>query len=107
MQNPTAWLLFAVFGLLLFVMYVGIRRRWASPILVSAFGVIGSIALMALTAVAQGDTIYQAVFVGLLVGGLFSGGTLAIASYFQTAEQQRVAGAGVPVQPATYPPDED
>ena len=105
MQNPSAWLLFAVFGLILFVMYVGIRRRWASPILVAAFGVIGSVVVMTLTGLAQGNGIYQALFAGVLVGGLFSGGTLAVASYFQTAEQRRAADAGSNPEPNAYPPD--
>ena len=89
MQSPTAWLLFAVFGLVLFLMYVGIRRRWASPLLVAVVGVLGSIIIMTLTGLAQGNTIYQAIFAGFLVGGLFSIGTLAIASYFYNNERRQ------------------
>ena len=92
MQNPTAWLLFALFGLILFVMYVSLRRRWASPVVVSALGVLGSVIVMTLTGLAQDNTIYQALFAGLLVGGLFSGGTVAMAAYFQSNEaRQRMA----------------
>lgn len=91
MQNPTAWLLFALFGLILFVMYVALRRRWASPVVVGLLGVAGSIVVMTLLGLAQNNTIYQALFVGLLVGGLFSIGTLAMASYFHSAEQRQHA----------------
>ncbi len=91
MTNPTSWLFFALFGLLLFLMYVGIRRRWLSQLLIAAIGITGSIALVTLTGLAQNNTIYQALFAGILVGGLFSGGTLAIASYFQNAEDRHRA----------------
>ncbi|MCC6801946.1 MAG: hypothetical protein IT319_03600 [Anaerolineae bacterium] len=97
MQNPTAWLLFALFGLILFVMYVSLRRRWASPLVVSALGVLASVIVMTLTGLAQNNTIYQALFAGLLVGGLFSGGTVAMAAYFQSSEaRQRAAQAAPP-----------
>lgn len=101
MQSPTAWLLFALFGLILFVMYVSLRRRWASPVAVSALGVLGSIVVMTLTGLAQNNTIYQAIFAGLLVGGLFSGGTVAMAAYFQNNEARRE------MPQAQYPPPED
>ena len=91
MQNSTAWLLFAVFGVILFVMYVAIRRRWGSPVLVAVVGVAASIVVMTLTGLSQRNTIYQAIFAGLLVGSLFSLGTLAIASYFLANEQRRKA----------------
>jgi hypothetical protein len=86
MQNPVAWLLFIIFGLILFVMYVAIRRRWLSPILVSAAGVLASVIVMTLSSLAQGNIWLQALVVGLMVGGLFSGGTLAMAFYFQRSE---------------------
>jgi hypothetical protein len=91
MQNPTAWLLFAVFGVILFAMYIGIRRRWGSPILVGGLGVIASVVVMTLLGMAQGNTTYQALFAGILVGGIFSGGTLVMAYYFHTNEQRRAA----------------
>lgn len=96
MTNPTSWFLFAVFGLVLFVTYIAIRRRWASPTLVAALGVLGSIVIMTLVALTEGNIIYQAVFVGLLVGGLFSIGTLAMAWYFASSETRQ----------ASIPPDE-
>lgn len=96
MTNLTAWLLFAVFGFVLFATYVAIRRRFGSPTLIAAFGVIGSVVVMTLTALAQGNTIYQAIFAGLLVGGLFSAGTLAMAWYFSSNEARQTA----------QPPDE-
>ena len=92
MQNPTALLLFVAFGIVLLVMYIGIRRHFASPILIAAIGVIASVILMTMIGLAQNDTIYQAIFVGLVVGGLFSGGALAMAVYFQTNEQRSKSG---------------
>src|SRR5579871_5136105 len=98
-NHPTAWLFFILFGVLLFIIYVAIRRKWASQLLLAFIGIVGSIILMTLTGLAQDNTIYQAIFAGILVGGLFSGGTLAIASYFQSAEDRRngdVAGEQTP-----------
>ncbi len=86
MQSSLAWLLFLLFGAILFVMYVAIRRRWISPILAAAAGVLASIIVMTLTGLAQGNILLHAIFTGLLVGGLFSGGTLAMAFYFQRQE---------------------
>jgi peptidoglycan/LPS O-acetylase OafA/YrhL len=96
MQNPISWLLFALFGLILFVMYVSLRRHWASPVAVSALGVLGSVIVMTLTGLAQDNTIYQAIFAGLLVGGLFSGGTVAMAAYFQSNEKRQQAAQPLP-----------
>ncbi len=91
MQNPVAWLLFLLFGVILLVTYMAIRRRWASPLLVAALGIIGSVIAMTLTGLAQDNTIYQALFTGLLVGGLFSIGILAMAWYFTSNERRQQA----------------
>jgi Na+/H+-translocating membrane pyrophosphatase len=88
MQNPTAIALFVVFALILFAMYIAIRRRLAAPVIIAAIGVFASIVVMTLIGLAQGNSVYQAIFVGLLIGGLFSGGTLAMAVYFQTNERR-------------------
>ncbi len=92
MQNPVAVLLFLLFGLILLFTYVAIRRRWGSPILIAAFGILGSVIVMTLTGLAQNTTFYQALFTGLIVGGLFSIGILAMAWYFSTNERRQQAG---------------
>src|SRR5690606_23597396 len=76
MDNPTSLLFFALFGIILFVMYIAVRRRWASPLVIAAIGVVASIVVITLMSLSEGNHIYQALFVGLLVGGLFSAGTL-------------------------------
>ncbi|MCZ2096581.1 MAG: hypothetical protein LC121_10000 [Anaerolineae bacterium] len=94
MQNPTAWLLFALFGdPVRDVRRCGgaghrrwYYRRWA----------LASVIVMTLTGLAQNNTIYQALFAGLLVGGLFSGGTVAMAAYFQSSEARQRAAQAVP-----------
>jgi hypothetical protein len=90
MNSTASWIFFAAFGIVLIAMYLAIRRRWAAPTLVAALGVFASILLITLMSLAQGNVIYQAIFVGLLVGGLFSAGTLAMAWYF-TSHDQRAA----------------
>ncbi|MBL8131677.1 MAG: hypothetical protein JNL42_07445 [Anaerolineae bacterium] len=89
MANATSWLLYLVFALVLFGMYLAIRRRWLSPVIVSAVGIVVSVILMTLVGAAQGNNAYQALFAGFLVGGLFSIGTLAMALYFVRSEARR------------------
>ena len=86
--NPTSLLLFILFALLLFAMYVAIRRRWGPPIVVAALGIVSSIVVMTLNGLARQSTLNQALAAGLLVGGLFSIGVLAMAYYFTTNEQR-------------------
>lgn len=90
MQNPTGMILFLVFALVLAGSYLGIRRRWAAPAAVAAISVLASFVLALLIGLSQGNGVYQAIFVGLIVGGLCSGGILALAWYFQRAEQRAV-----------------
>ncbi len=92
MQNPVAILLFLLFGLILLITYVAIRRRWASPVLIAVFGILGSVIVMTLTGLAQNTTLYQALFTGLIVGGLFSVGILAMAWYFSSNERRQQTG---------------
>ena len=87
MQAQAAALFFA-FTLILVVMYVAIRRRWLPPLLSATIGVVASVAVMTMSALAQGNSIYQALFTGLLVGGLFSIGVVAMAYYFSINEQR-------------------
>lgn len=83
-MSPVALVFYVLFGVILFIMYLGIRRRWLPPTPLAILGVVGSIITMTLMALAQGNNNVQAIFVGLLVGGLFSAGTLAMAWYFHS-----------------------
>ncbi|HEX2906893.1 MAG TPA: hypothetical protein VHO69_08540 [Phototrophicaceae bacterium] len=81
-----AWVLFVLFALVLAGMYLGIRRNWAAPGLIAGVGVLLCIILMTFISLAQNNYTFQAIVVGILLGGLFSGATLAIAWYFQSNE---------------------
>jgi peptidoglycan biosynthesis protein MviN/MurJ (putative lipid II flippase) len=94
-MQQMAWLFFVLFAVILAGMYLSIRRQWLAPGLTAALGVIASIVLMTLTSLGQGNMPVQAVIVGILLGGLFSGATLAIAWYFQRAEVQKRYSSGV------------
>lgn len=83
-----AWLFFTLFAVVLILTYMSIRREWASPAVTAALSMMMSMTSMMLTALAQGNPVYQAVIVGLLVGGLFSGATLAVAWYFHTSARR-------------------
>ena len=87
-MQGSALIFFALFALVLAGMYLGIRRTWASPGIVAGVGVLLSIIFMVLMSLAQGNSVVQAVLVGILVGGLFSGATLAVAWYFHSNEMR-------------------
>lgn len=89
-MTPLALILFVVFALILFGSYISIRRRLLPPTVSAILGVFGSVVVVTLMSSAMGNFIVQAIFVGLLVGGLFSAGTLALAWYFQTNEKKKV-----------------
>lgn len=91
MQNTGGLILYFLFILVMVAAYLGIRRQWAPPAAIAAVCVVASFVLMMLISLAQGNSIYQAIFVGLFVGGLFSGGILAVAWYFQKNEQRKLA----------------
>jgi uncharacterized membrane protein len=80
-------------------MYIAVRRRIRPLTVIVALGVVWSILCIVLAALSEGNTVYQAVFAGIIVGGLFSGGTLALAWYFHNSEQRAAL--------ASSPPDND
>lgn len=81
-----ALILFAVFALVLVSIYLSIRRAWFPPGITAAVGVILSMILMVMISLAQQNSLLQAVVVGVLLGGVFSGATLAAAWYFHGQE---------------------
>ncbi|MEP7293332.1 MAG: hypothetical protein ABI835_16230 [Chloroflexota bacterium] len=89
MQTQAAVLLFILFALILFSTYIAIRRHWGSPLLVAPLGIIASIVVVTLSALARSSSLSQAIFSGLLVGGMFSIGVVAMAYYFSVNEQRR------------------
>jgi Na+/H+-translocating membrane pyrophosphatase len=91
--------LFGLFAVVQVITYIVIRRQIGKPTLVAAVSVVASIVAMTLTGLAQGNSIYQAVFAGLIVGSVFSGGTIAMAWYFLSSEKRRAILA------AQYAPD--
>ena len=85
-MQSSALLLFVVFALVLASMYLSIRRAWFSPGATAAVGVILSMIVMVLISLAQNNLPIQAVIVGVIIGGVFSGVTLAAAWYFHSQE---------------------
>ncbi|MEZ4667404.1 MAG: hypothetical protein R3E39_05730 [Anaerolineae bacterium] len=65
---------------------MSIRRGWFAPGITAAVGVVLSMLLMVLVSLAQNNGILQAVVVGVLLGGVFAGVTLAAAWYFHSQE---------------------
>jgi hypothetical protein len=93
MNNGMSWLFFVLFAFILVLMYLAVRRRWGSPGMASGVGVLASILSMVFMALSQGNSIFQAVVVGILLGGLFSGATLAVAWYFHSSDPKARAAA--------------
>jgi hypothetical protein len=81
-----SWLSFALFALDLTGLYLAIRREWFSPGRSATVGVLLAIVFMFFVSLGQGNSIIQAVVVGVLVGGIFGGAILAIAWYFHNNE---------------------
>jgi len=85
---------FLLFAIVLMLMYMALRREWAGPGVVAGVGVLGSVITMTLMSLAQGNAAPQALIVGILIGGIFSGAILAIAWYFHNAERHQQFAAG-------------
>lgn len=82
------WVIFVVFALVLAGIYLSIRRQWFAPGLTAGVGVVLSMFMMTLFSLAQNNVPVQAIIVGILLGGLFSGATLAAAWYFHSNEMR-------------------
>jgi hypothetical protein len=106
-MQGSAFIFFALFALVLAGMYLAIRRQWAAPGLVAGGGVVLSIIFMTLMSLAQGNAVLQALLVGILVGGLFSGATLAIAWYFHSNELRARYGQEESYQQSEVPVTEE
>lgn len=96
-----AGVIFVIFALLLAGIYLSIRRQWLAPAVTAGLGVVASMFTMTLFSLAQNNVPVQAIIVGILLGGLFSGATLAIAWYFHNNEMRDRYADG-----AVYPQDE-
>jgi Na+/H+-translocating membrane pyrophosphatase len=98
-------LFFLLFSVVQIAMYIIVRRQLIPPFLIGLIGVITGIIAMTLMGLAQGNEIYQAIFAGIVVGGLISGGTLTMALYFLRGERR--LRAGETNQDARYMPPND
>lgn len=87
-MQGSAMIFFLLFAVVQVAIYLGIRRRWASPGVIAGGGVLASVVVMILIALAQGDIIAQSVVVGVVVGIIFSIATLAMAWYFHSMEMR-------------------
>lgn len=81
-------LLFAVFAAVLAGMYLAIRREWFNPGITAGVGVVISMILMFFVSLSYPNPPLQAIIVGVLIGGLFSGTILAVAWYFHRNEMR-------------------
>lgn len=84
-----AFIFFIFFALTLLGMYLSIRRQILPPQMTAGVGVAVSIVLMILYMLTSGSSIIQSLVMGVVMGLLFSGATLAIAWYFHSNELRR------------------
>ncbi len=85
-MQGSAMVFFALLALILLLTYLAVRREWFAPAATAAVSVIASVIAMTLVSLAQGNSVLQAVIVGIVVGAVFSGATLGIAWHFHSAE---------------------
>lgn len=81
-----SFVFFFLFALALLGSYIGIRRELASPLVTAGGGMLASIITMTLYLLARDTHVLQGVVMGVLIGGIISGATLAIAWYFHSSE---------------------
>ena len=93
---------FVLFALSLLAMYVAIRRQIASPGLIAGLGVLASIVFMTLFMLARDTAVAHGIVMGILVGILFAGATLAVAWYFQSGELREQYTAQMPEEHEEY-----
>jgi Na+/H+-translocating membrane pyrophosphatase len=85
---------FMLLALVLIGTYLAIRREWFSPGIIAGVSIVTSIVLMVLTSLGQGNSAIQAIVVGIVIGGIFSGVTVGTAWYFHSQELQQQYGDG-------------
>lgn len=85
-MQGSAMVFFVLLALILLLSYLSVRREWFPPTATAVVSVIASVIAMMLVSLAQGNSLLQAVIVGIVVGAMFSGATLGIAWYFHSAE---------------------
>lgn len=95
-MSMIAGLFFIIFAAIQVLIYLSIRRGWFSISVTAGIGVVFSILMGVLMSLAQGNILLQALVVGVLMGGIFSGVTLSAAWYFQSndARAQYYANQG-------------
>lgn len=81
-MSLVGFVFFVIFAALQAGMYLGIRREvLPSGVLISG-GVAASFVAALVMSLTSGNPLIQALFVGLLLGLVISGGTVAVALYF-------------------------
>ena len=99
-MSGQALIFFVLFALTLVGTYLGVRRGWAPTRAIAALGAVLSILTMVLFSLGQENTLLQALIVGVLLGGVFTAATVAVATFFRNAERQPR-----PKPPLQPPPD--
>ena len=88
LSSPISFIFFALFALILVITYLAIRREWAQTGIIAGLSLAGSIIAMLLVSFSQGNAVFQAIVVSLIMGALFSLATVAIALFFHTNEMR-------------------
>lgn len=92
-MQGSAPLFFFLFVVVLAATYIALRRRLASPAVVSGAGVVAAIVASLLMSLSQGNGPLHALVVGIVMGVFFTGIILAIAGYFQSVESRSIPQA--------------
>jgi hypothetical protein len=90
-MSLVGFIFFVLFAGVQVGMYLALRREWLPLNNIALAGMGGSVMLAGLMSLTSGNSLVQAIFVGLLLGLLIGGSTLAVALYFHNNERAKHA----------------
>lgn len=100
-MQPTALIFFFAFTLVIVVMYLALRRAWASPTIIGGVGILAAVITMTLTLMSQPNVSpQQGIILGVGIGLAFGVAVLAVAWYFQSSQTRELYAEDA------YPDDE-
>lgn len=93
MQNPGSITFLVLFAVSTLLIYLSVRRGMLSLPIIAGVGAAANVLFFTLYSLSESVPFRDAIGIGLLVGLLFTGVTVAAATYFRANEQSRKAEA--------------
>lgn len=96
MQNPGSITFLALFAIATVLIYLSVRRSWLSITSSAGLGAVACTVSFVLFSLSQGNLFIQALIVGVLLGLLFTGMTVAMAAFFKNNDAARAENQPTP-----------